>query len=157
MAVNVEGKVFCLDGRCTHAGAPLSEGTLNGEVLTCPWHYSQFNITNGIVLSGPAYKPLKSYLLRKEKIGFYRFIEGRIIFLVRALCGIRRRCFVRYVPLGFQSTRCSGRSILKAELPRFLQFWRRLRCVISPCIISISSGITPRMSLLEIIPSRLPL
>ena len=52
LAVNVEGKIFCLDGRCTHAGAPLAEGTLDGEVLTCPWHYSQFNITSGIVIRG---------------------------------------------------------------------------------------------------------
>ena len=67
LAVNVGGKIFCLDGRCTHAGAPLAEGTLNGEVLTCPWHYSQFNITSGIVVSGPAYKPLKSYLVQERE------------------------------------------------------------------------------------------
>lgn len=67
LAVNVGGKIFCLDGRCTHAGAPLAEGTLDGEVLTCPWHYSQFNITNGIVLLGPAYKPLKSYLVEERE------------------------------------------------------------------------------------------
>ena len=67
LAVNVNGKIFCLDGRCTHAGAPLSEGTLDGEVLTCPWHYSQFNITNGTVLRGPAYKPLKSYLVEERE------------------------------------------------------------------------------------------
>lgn len=71
LAVNVDNKVFCLDGRCTHAGAPLAEGTLNGEVLTCPWHYSQFNITSGIVLRGPAYKPLKSYRVEeREKLVF---------------------------------------------------------------------------------------
>lgn len=67
LAVNVDNKVFCLDGRCTHAGAPLAEGTLNGEVLTCPWHYSQFNITSGIVLRGPAYKPLKSYRVEERE------------------------------------------------------------------------------------------
>ena len=67
LAVNVNGKIFCLDGRCTHAGAPLSEGTLDGEVLTRPWHYSQFNITNGTVLRGPAYKPLKSYLVEERE------------------------------------------------------------------------------------------
>ena len=67
MAVNHEGKVFCLDGRCSHAGAPLSEGTLNGEVLTCPWHYSQFNITSGEVLGGPAYKRLRRYLVEERE------------------------------------------------------------------------------------------
>jgi nitrite reductase/ring-hydroxylating ferredoxin subunit len=67
LAVNLGGKVFCLDGRCTHAGAPLSEGTLNGEVLTCPWHYSQFNITSGEVIGGPAYKQLKSYRVEERE------------------------------------------------------------------------------------------
>jgi len=67
LAANVNGKIFCLDGRCTHAGAPLAEGSLNGEVLTCPWHYSKFNITNGTVLGGPAYKPLKNYLVQERE------------------------------------------------------------------------------------------
>ena len=73
LAVNVGGKVFCLDGRCTHAGAPISEGTLEGEVLTCPWHYSQFNVTTGEVLRGPAYKPLKSYPVEEREN--YVFID----------------------------------------------------------------------------------
>jgi len=45
-----------------HAGAPLAEGTLAGEDLTCPWHGSQFNVTNGSVLRGPAEKQLKLYV-----------------------------------------------------------------------------------------------
>ena len=61
LAAKIEGKVYCLDGRCTHAGAPLAEGTLNGEILTCPWHYSQFNIKDGSVLRGPAEVPLRLY------------------------------------------------------------------------------------------------
>ena len=70
-AVNIGDRVYCLSGRCTHAGAPLAEGTLNGEVLTCPWHYSQFNIITGEVLRGPAQKPLKTYQVQvKEKAVF---------------------------------------------------------------------------------------
>jgi len=67
LVVNLGGKIFCLDGRCTHAGAPLAEGTLDGEVLTCPWHYSQFNITSGMVLRGPADKLLKRYLVEERE------------------------------------------------------------------------------------------
>lgn len=67
LAVNFEGKIFCLDGRCTHAGAPLAEGTLDGEVLTCPWHYSQFNITSGEVLRGPTQKPLRAYRVEERE------------------------------------------------------------------------------------------
>ncbi len=61
LVVNQTGQIFCLDGRCTHAGAPLAEGTLNDEVLTCPWHGSQFNISNGAVWRGPAQKKLRVY------------------------------------------------------------------------------------------------
>lgn len=50
-----------MDARCTHAGAPLAEGKLDDDVLTCPWHGSQFNITNGAVIRGPAKEPLKIY------------------------------------------------------------------------------------------------
>ncbi len=64
MLILQNGSFHCLAGRCTHAGAPLSEGTLNGEVLTCPWHYSQFNIASGKVLHGPAGKPLEIYSVK---------------------------------------------------------------------------------------------
>lgn len=55
------GNFYCLGARCTHAGAPIAEGTVNEQVLTCPWHYSQFDIATGVVLRGPAKKPLKFY------------------------------------------------------------------------------------------------
>ena len=65
LVINLNGQFHCLDGRCTHAGAPLAEGSLKGHILTCPWHYSQFNVTDGSVVHGPAKKPLRVY---KHKI-----------------------------------------------------------------------------------------
>ncbi len=61
LVINLSGQFYCLDGRCTHAGAPLAEGTLDGEALTCPWHYSRFKITDGSVINGPTKKPLTVY------------------------------------------------------------------------------------------------
>jgi ethylbenzene dioxygenase ferredoxin subunit len=61
LVVNQEGQFHCLEARCSHAGAPLYEGSLKDEVLTCPWHYSQFQIKNGSVLKGPAKKPLQVF------------------------------------------------------------------------------------------------
>jgi nitrite reductase/ring-hydroxylating ferredoxin subunit len=61
LVINSNGKLFCLDARCTHAGAPLAEGTVNNDVLTCPWHGSKFRITDGTVLKGPAEKELHVY------------------------------------------------------------------------------------------------
>ena len=67
MVIYSDGAFYCLDARCTHAGAPLAEGILEKQVLTCPWHYSQFNITTGAVLRGPAKKPLKLYRYEKRE------------------------------------------------------------------------------------------
>jgi len=61
LIVNLNYQFFCLEARCTHAGAPLSDGELKGKVLSCPWHGSQFDVTDGRVLQGPAEQSLKVY------------------------------------------------------------------------------------------------
>ena len=45
----IDGKVFAIDAICSHKGAPLEEGTLEGFNLTCPWHYAVFDVRNGKV------------------------------------------------------------------------------------------------------------
>jgi nitrite reductase/ring-hydroxylating ferredoxin subunit len=59
--INSNNQIYLLEARCTHAGAPLAEGTLDNNVLTCPWHGSQFDITNGQVVKGPAEENLKTH------------------------------------------------------------------------------------------------
>jgi len=54
MVINDGGRLFCLQARCTHAGAPLAEGTIENGILTCPWHGSKFRIATGEVVRGPA-------------------------------------------------------------------------------------------------------
>lgn len=44
---NVEGTIYALDGLCRHAGGPLGNGTLQGDVVTCPWHGWQYNVKSG--------------------------------------------------------------------------------------------------------------
>jgi len=62
LVINIDGKFFCTSARCPHAGgAPLSEGVLEGIVLTCPWHEAQFRVTDGQVLRGPAKENLRVY------------------------------------------------------------------------------------------------
>jgi nitrite reductase/ring-hydroxylating ferredoxin subunit/uncharacterized membrane protein len=46
--------VFALKETCSHAGGPLSEGTLDGDSIICPWHHSTFRLSNGAVRHGPA-------------------------------------------------------------------------------------------------------
>jgi nitrite reductase/ring-hydroxylating ferredoxin subunit len=61
LVANVNGRFYCLAARCTHAGAPLVKGTLNGDILECPWHDASFRVTDGAILYGPPRDPLKVY------------------------------------------------------------------------------------------------
>ncbi|HJU34526.1 MAG TPA: Rieske 2Fe-2S domain-containing protein [Nitrososphaera sp.] len=45
----IDGQVFAIDAVCSHKGAPLQEGKLEGFDLTCPWHYAVFDVRNGKV------------------------------------------------------------------------------------------------------------
>ena len=45
---NVEGEVYALDGVCSHQGGPLGKGSLEGCVVTCPWHGWQFDVRSGV-------------------------------------------------------------------------------------------------------------
>ena len=50
-----QGKEFyAISATCPHAGGPLDEGTLTGNVVECPWHGSRFCMRDGRVLTGPA-------------------------------------------------------------------------------------------------------
>jgi nitrite reductase/ring-hydroxylating ferredoxin subunit len=44
---NLDGQVHCLDGICPHAGGPLARGKFDGCLVTCPWHFWQFNVKCG--------------------------------------------------------------------------------------------------------------
>lgn len=59
------GELFALDGRCPHRGAPMAEGTIDGDVIVCPWHGSEFRIDDGSIERGPAAAPLASYECRE--------------------------------------------------------------------------------------------
>jgi nitrite reductase/ring-hydroxylating ferredoxin subunit/uncharacterized membrane protein len=56
--------VYALKDTCAHAGGPLSQGTLEGDRITCPWHFSTFRINNGAVVHGPASSRQVSYRAR---------------------------------------------------------------------------------------------
>jgi len=44
---NVEGSFYALDDVCPHQGGPLGEGELMGNVVTCPWHGWEYDVTTG--------------------------------------------------------------------------------------------------------------
>lgn len=36
-----------IDGICSHAGGPLAQGKITGNVVTCPWHGWQYKLPSG--------------------------------------------------------------------------------------------------------------
>lgn len=63
---NLEGSYHAIDDTCPHRGGPLSQGLIDGEVVTCPWHGAKFRIKTGEVLASPARTGVSSYPVRVE-------------------------------------------------------------------------------------------
>ena len=58
---NVGGTFHAIDDTCTHMGCSLANGELDGQIIECACHGSQFDVTTGALLSGPAEEPVRSY------------------------------------------------------------------------------------------------
>ena len=63
---SAQGHLYAIDDTCPHRGCSLAEGELDGTTVTCPCHGSQFDVTSGAVLRGPAQRPVRSRLVQLE-------------------------------------------------------------------------------------------
>jgi 3-phenylpropionate/trans-cinnamate dioxygenase ferredoxin subunit len=79
---NVGGTFYALRNRCPHQGAPLCRGSLKGtalpsvpgeyvwaregEILRCPWHGWEFDVTNGRSLFNPHRVRVRAYEVTVE-------------------------------------------------------------------------------------------
>ena len=67
LVANIDGNYFAMDDICTHQGANLSEGTLDGSTLTCPWHGSTWDCKTGKLIEfNTELKDLASYKVLVE-------------------------------------------------------------------------------------------
>ena len=51
--INVGGQFYAIDNRCPHADGPLGEGMVQDEIIICPWHQWEFDVTTGEYLDDP--------------------------------------------------------------------------------------------------------
>jgi nitrite reductase (NADH) small subunit/3-phenylpropionate/trans-cinnamate dioxygenase ferredoxin subunit len=51
---NVGGQFHAIDGICLHRGGPLGDGVLEGNIVTCPWHGWEYDVTTGKIAQNPA-------------------------------------------------------------------------------------------------------
>jgi 3-phenylpropionate/trans-cinnamate dioxygenase ferredoxin subunit len=50
LLARVGDKYYAADNRCPHMSGKLSQGKLEGTIVTCPLHGSQFDLSNGQVV-----------------------------------------------------------------------------------------------------------
>ena len=75
LAVTFRDGVFgCISGVCSHAGGPLSEGTLEGDYVKCPWHNWKYHFTTGLGEPGFEDDAVPRYEVREE--------DGRLLINV---------------------------------------------------------------------------
>jgi len=51
---NLDGDIYALDNTCPHAGGPLGEGSVEGDLVECPWHGWKFHIKTGVCQKNPS-------------------------------------------------------------------------------------------------------
>ena len=50
LLLRVGSAYYASDNKCPHMGGRLSEGSLDGTIITCPRHGSQFDLADGSVV-----------------------------------------------------------------------------------------------------------
>ncbi len=50
---HVGDKFHAISNTCLHRGGPLGQGVMDGNIVTCPWHGWQFDVTTGHVSQNP--------------------------------------------------------------------------------------------------------
>jgi 3-phenylpropionate/trans-cinnamate dioxygenase ferredoxin subunit len=84
LLARVGDKYYAVNNRCPHMKGNLSQGKLEGTVVTCPLHGSQFDISNGRVVRwlkggpmsklGGVLKPSKALTVYNVKVE-----EGKVL------------------------------------------------------------------------------
>jgi 3-phenylpropionate/trans-cinnamate dioxygenase ferredoxin component len=62
----IEGAFYAIEDVCTHDGAEIASGKLEGDEIICPRHGARFCVKTGEVKSPPAYENIACFPLRIE-------------------------------------------------------------------------------------------
>jgi ethylbenzene dioxygenase ferredoxin subunit len=68
---NLDGTFYATADMCTHATASLAEGDMEGELITCPVHWGQFDIRTGQAVTFPCERHLRTYRVIVTDGGVY--------------------------------------------------------------------------------------
>ncbi|WAK03669.1 non-heme iron oxygenase ferredoxin subunit [Methylobacter sp. YRD-M1] len=62
----IEGQFYAIEDVCTHDGAEIASGKLEGCEIICPRHGARFCVKTGAVKSPPAYEDIGTFPVRIE-------------------------------------------------------------------------------------------
>ncbi len=66
----LDGRLYAIEDVCTHDGAEIASGELDGDEIVCPRHGARFCIKTGQVKCAPAYEDVATFPLQ--------VVDGRI-------------------------------------------------------------------------------
>ena len=59
--IRSDGKFYAIEDICTHDGAALTGGEIEGDEIVCPRHGARFCLRTGEALTPPAYEPVRVF------------------------------------------------------------------------------------------------
>ena len=62
----LDGKFYAIEDVCTHDGAEIASGELDGDEIICPRHGARFCVKTGAVKCAPAYEAVDTFPVRIE-------------------------------------------------------------------------------------------
>jgi 3-phenylpropionate/trans-cinnamate dioxygenase ferredoxin component len=71
LLIRVGEGYYCIEDTCTHDGQAMTNGPLEGCVITCPRHGAQFDIRTGAALRMPATEPVATFDVTVREDGVY--------------------------------------------------------------------------------------
>jgi len=57
----LDGKFYAIEDVCTHDGAEIASGVLEGNEIVCPRHGARFCVKTGEVKCAPAYENVETF------------------------------------------------------------------------------------------------
>ena len=63
----IDGQFFAIEDVCTHDGAEIASGELEGDEIICPRHGARFCVKTGAVKCAPAYEDVDTFPVRVEQ------------------------------------------------------------------------------------------
>ncbi len=79
LLANVGGTYYAIANKCTHLGGSLSDGKLEGSIVTCPRHGSRFDVRTGMNVGEAKIAFIKTK--PKDEVCFEVKVEGTSILV----------------------------------------------------------------------------